>query len=140
MRTKQDAIALVMSPFQKAMRKLGMTEEYRSKKLKSLISAKKIEVFKGTVKKFEEGEKGRVFVSEEREEVIYSKPLAALDIRLKALQEANKMAGDAPAMKHEVGGPGGRPLVPEISKEERDLARMVSKAIMEKIVSGEKSE
>lgn len=91
LKNKQDAIRLLMSPFQKPMRKIGITESYLAKKLKAELCAKKIEA------RIPTGEK----------EFAYSKPLVAWDIRQKARMDAHKLRGDYPPEEHDLNFPGG---------------------------------
>lgn len=86
----------------------GMDGHYLAKRLKREINAKKTDTFKAKVLK--RGPNDEII---EVEEVIYSKPLIAHDIRIKALDMTFKLRGDYPADKFEHSGPGGTPLTPK---------------------------
>ncbi len=92
----------------------GLTASVLAKELKKKIHAKKVEVFKATKKIFNDAG----FVTEQAEEVIYSKRLQALDIQLKALDMALKIGGYYPAERHELSGKNGQPMEHRIDSGE----------------------
>lgn len=93
----------------------GVTFTYLAKKLKKELNAHKVEVFKAKATTIERPAVGRP-ITTETEEVIYSKPLVAWDVRQKARQDAHKLRGDYPAEKKELSGSDGKPITVVIRK------------------------
>jgi len=129
--TKEQANAAVSSNEQ-VFDAAGLTDEYMAKKLKALTGAMETKVFHDKdasshepikCPKCQDGLvngkkcklcKGTGFM--QISSVVYSKNLKAQDIRLKALELTYKLKGKVPAEKHELGGPGGKPLIVEVVK------------------------
>ncbi len=101
-KAKEEAIALVMAPFERAMSKIGIGPEYLAKKLKAELEAKEIKTFKASNKNFDE--EGKLLSIDEK--VIYSSPLVAWDVRQKGRMDAHKLRGDYPAEEFEHHIPG----------------------------------
>ena len=79
-----DLTKSLLKTFIEALDKEGVDEKYLAKKLKQELNAKKVDTFKGKTSVYDLTEG----TTTETEEVIYSKPLTAWEIRQKARKEA----------------------------------------------------
>lgn len=82
-----------------AFKQERITPAYLARKLKAELNAKETKAFKATVRKYETDHYGRRYVSEEHDEVIYSSPMVAWDVRQKARMDAHKLLGHYPDEK-----------------------------------------
>lgn len=89
----------------------GLNARELARMLKRELKARETKAFKGT----EETVAGRTITK--KDVVIYSKPLAAWDIRQKARMDAHKLRGDYPPERREVSGINGAPIKTEQSLE-----------------------
>lgn len=107
--SREEARKACLAAFQKPMKKIGITESYLAKKLKAELCAKETKPFKAKVNRpFDPQDLTKGFV--DVEEVIYSKPLTAWEVRQKARMDAHKLRGDYPPEKKELGGFDGEPI------------------------------
>lgn len=121
--TPEEGCAARDAIFREYLDKHKITGDYLAKKLKAELNAKETKTFKAKVIKTERPTVGYPVVIE-TEEVIYSKPMIAWDVRQKARMDANKLRGDYPAEKHEVGGKNGGPI-----RHEHDIGGAVQTVV-----------
>jgi hypothetical protein len=82
--TYDDLTKTLLKAFIDALNEEGVDEEYLAKKLKKELSAKKTDTFKAKTSIYNPAEG----TTTETEEVIYSKPMIAWDVRQRARKEA----------------------------------------------------
>ncbi len=111
---KDKVLEMLVAPMKSAFEKEGITPEYLAKKLKKELNAKKIETFKGTVVNVVPSDDPDEPDMIESDEVIYSKPMVAWDVRQKARQDAHKLLNHYPPEKREYSGPDGSPMSVDI--------------------------
>lgn len=143
LKTREDIIADLKSPFQNALNRGGITEEYLVRKLKQEFNAKepKIIKVKGAVddddlprgyKKITTSGTIITIVKEDGFEqaagdgdTIIQHKVNLIGIRQKARMDSHKLRGDYPAEKRELTGPNGEPIEIKYSDTER-IARILT--------------
>ena len=116
--TKESITRALFSESRSILERHGVTDDFWAKRLKKLSKAKKTDTFKATEKEFDdEGNLNR-----QTERVIYSEPMDALDIQLKATIQIGNHLGHVVTEKREITGAVGGPLTIEIVKfgEDKD--------------------
>ena len=104
------------SPLVSALEGEGIAEKYIAKKLKEELEATEVKVFKPR-----------------GEDISYSEPLPAWEVRQRARMDAQRLRGDYPIEEHRITGE----MVVERSAEEIGLLRRVAAEVAEKIRRGE---
>src|SRR4030042_1032240 len=80
-------------------------------RLDALLNATLTEPFLGKGQTYKtDGESGKRIVASEKSQILFSKPLVAVDVRLKALVETFRLRGDYPPEEKRISGPGGGPI------------------------------
>jgi hypothetical protein len=101
------------SPVFEFFKQEGITAEYLAKKIKRELNAKETKVFKAKSQKLVETDRlvdpknpeaGKIYQPVETEEVIYSKPLVAWEVRQEARKDAHKLLGHYPNAKLTIEG------------------------------------
>lgn len=103
--TKDEITEAIFKGSRRILNEEGITDKLWAQRLKKLVKAKKTDTFKATTKEFD----GNVLVSQ-TEEVIYSRPMDALEIQLKAAIHIGNLLGHVVAEKKEITGKDGGPL------------------------------
>ena len=116
--SNDEIIDIALRPMQQALEAEGITEEYLARKLKQELNAK-------IVKTHYDPKKG---------EIVYSKKLAAWDIRQKARQDAHRLLGHYPATKHEVSARMGVVDYHELDDETRARLREAAEEIARSVL------
>jgi len=102
--SREELFGDFLKQFNKAQNDAGLTPDFLATHLKRLITAKKVDTFKGSVETFEGG-----FISKKEDVVIYSKPLADNATRRQALQMALNIRGvqtTSPQTSLNINSPG----------------------------------
>jgi hypothetical protein len=86
--------------------KHGLDDDFWARRMKKLAKAKKIDTFKATKKELD----GEGNIISQTEEVIYSVPMDAHDIQLKATIQIGNLLGHVAVEKRELTGGGGGPI------------------------------
>ncbi len=107
-RIKKEIEAELLSPLIEALDAEGITLPFLSKQLKKELKAKEIKPFKG-----------------QKNRIIYSKGLNALDIQQRARIDAHKLRGDYPAEEHRITGEMITSRTPEEIKDLQEIASRV---------------
>jgi hypothetical protein len=113
--TKEKILESLNSPIVKALDGEAITPRYLAKKLKSELNARETKVIKAhTMKKTPDttGADGKIVSGKiiEVDELFYSKPLVAWDVRQKARQDAHRLRSDYPAEKKQITGADDGPI------------------------------
>jgi len=114
--TPEELLNAINAPLLAVFNEEKLTVRYLVKKLKRELNAKEVKVFKAKILKRlpakvgldgKEIEPAQIL---EVEEVIYSKPLAALEIRQEARKDAQRLLNLYPPERKELSGPDGNPI------------------------------
>ena len=145
LKTREEIIESILSPFQSALNKGGITEDFLIRQLKKEFKSKEPKVIKvkGAVKKEDLPRGYRVITTTgliefdndgEREfsdgETIIEYQVHNIGISQRARMDAHKLRGDYPAEKHELSG--AVDVTPKFEPGDREMV----KNMMDQVING----